>query len=119
MLQWSDLEVWKEAHNLVLEVYRQVDTFPVSERFRLRDQLCRCASSVPANIVEGHSRHSGREYINFLYIARGSAEETRYHLLLARDLNYLSPDRFMELDTAYTGVSKMLNALISSLRKNI
>ncbi len=83
----------------------------------MRDQICRCASSVPANIVEGHARYGNREYIQFLYIARGSTEETRYHLLLARDLGYIKNDQYEELDRAYTGVSKMLNALISSLRK--
>ncbi len=117
MLEWQDMEVWKEAHRLTLEVYCAAGAFPADERFRLRDQICRCASSVAANIVEGHSRHSNREYIRFLYVARGSAEETRYHLLLARDLRYLEDGQYTELDKAYTGVSKMLNALISSLRK--
>ena len=117
MLEWQDMEVWKEAHRLVLEVYRLAQTFPDEERFRLRDQICRCASSVAANIVEGHTRHSNREYIQFLYVARGSAEETRYHLLLAKDLGYIENEQYTGLDGAYTRVSKMLNALISSLRK--
>ncbi|MBT9147739.1 MAG: hypothetical protein DDT32_01504 [Syntrophomonadaceae bacterium] len=117
MLEWQNLEVWKEAHRLVLEVYRLARMFPDEERFRLRDQICRCASSVAANIVEGHARHGTREYIQFLYIARGSTEETRYHLLLARDLGYINNSPYEELDGAYTQVSKMLNALISSLRK--
>ena len=118
MLEWQNLEVWKESHRLVLEMYQLTRMFPDEERFRLKDQLCRCASSVPANIVEGHARYGNREYIQFLYIARGSTEETRYHLLLAKDLGYIKNDKYEELDRAYTGVSKMLNALISSLRKN-
>ena len=117
MLEWQNLEVWKEAHRLVLEVHRLARMFPDEERFRLRDQICRCASSVAANIVEGHARHGNREYIQFLYITRGSTEETRYHLLLARDLGYINNSQYEELDGAYTHVSKMLNALISSLRK--
>lgn len=117
MLRWQNLEVWKEAHKLVLEVYRVAQMFPDEERFRLRDQICRCASSVAANIVEGHARHGNREYIQFLYVARGSAEEVRYHLLLARDLGYLQDRKYLEMDEAYTRVSKMLNALITSLRR--
>jgi len=117
MLEWQNLDVWKEAHRLVLKIYPLAYMFPDEERFRMRDQICRCASSVPANIVEGHARYGNREYIQFLYIARGSTEETRYHLLLARDLGYIKNDQYEELDRAYTGVSKMLNALISSLRK--
>ena len=116
MLEWQNLEVWKEAHRLTLEVYWLAREFPAEERFRLSDQVCRSAASVPANIVEGHARHSRREYIQFLYMARGSAEETRYHLLLAKDLGYLKDGQFQELDEAYARVSKMLNALISSLR---
>lgn len=117
MLGWQNLEVWKEAHRLVLEVYRVTRMFPDEERFRLRDQICRCASSVAANIVEGHARHGNREYIQFLYVARGSAEEVRYHLLLARDLGYLQDRKYLEMDEAYTRVSKMLNALITSLKR--
>ena len=117
MLGWQNLEVWKEAHRLVLEVYRVTRMFPDEERFRLRDQICRCASSVAANIVEGHARHGNREYIQFLYVARGSTEEVRYHLLLARDLGYLQDRKYLEMDEAYTRVSKMPNALITSLRR--
>ena len=73
MLEWQHLEVWKEAHRLTLEVFRLAREFPAEERFRLSDQVCRSAASVPANIVEGHARHSRREYIQFLYMARGSA----------------------------------------------
>jgi four helix bundle protein len=117
MLGWQNLEVRKEAHRLVLEVYRVTGRFPDEERFRLRDQICRCASSVAANIVEGHARHGNREYIQFLYVARGSAEEIRYHLLLAGDSGYLQDGKYIEMDEAYTRVSKMLNALITSLRR--
>lgn len=116
MLEWQNLEVWKEAHRLTLEVYHLAQELPDKERFRLSDQMCRSASSVAANIVEGHARHSRREYIQFLYVARGSAEELRYHLLLAKDLGYLEGGRYNKLDKAYIQVSKMLNALISALR---
>lgn len=102
MLEWQDLEVWKEAHRLTLEINRLAQGLAAEERFRLSDQMCRSASSVAANIVEGHARHSTREYIQFLYIARGSVEETRYHLLLAKDLGHLKDGHFRELDEAYT-----------------
>lgn len=80
------------------------------------DQLCRAAASVPANIVEGQSRQTTREYIQFLYNARGSLEETRYHLLLAKDLGFLKEDDYNALETEYKIVSKMLNRLIQSLK---
>lgn len=117
MLEWKDLDVWKQAHELVLKVHRMTQAFPAQERFRLVNQMCRCAVSVPANIVEGHAHHTTQEYIHFLYMARGSAEEMRYHLLLIRDLGYLKDEDYRSLEQGYTQVSKMLNALISSLKK--
>lgn len=116
---WTDLEVWQKAHALVLRVYALATAFPQEERFRLADQLCRSAISVAANIVEGHARQTTKEYLQFLYHARGSTEETRYHLLLARDLGYLTPEQYVDLEAGYEQVSKMLNALIQSLKGKV
>ena len=115
MESWKELEVWRKAHGLVLEIYKLTATFPNDERFRLTDQLCRAAASVAANIVEGQSRQTTKEYIHFLYNARGSLEETRYHLLLAKDLELLDSDVYASLEKEYETVSKMLNGLIQSL----
>ena len=117
MESWKELKVWQKAHSLVMEIYKLTAEFPNDERFRLTDQLCRAAASVPANIVEGQSRQTTKEYIQFLYNARGSLEETRYHLLLAKDLELLDSDRYDRLETDYKAVSKMLNGLIQSLRR--
>jgi len=117
MESWKELEVWRKAHGLVLEIYKLTATFPNDERFRLTDQLCRAAASVAANIVEGQSRQTTKEYIHFLYNARGSLEETRYHLLLAKDLELLDSDVYASLEKEYETVSKMLNGLIQSLRR--
>ena len=114
---WKELDVWKKVHELVLEVHRVVAEFPREERYRLVDQLCRAAASVPANIVEGQSRQTTREYIHFLYTARGSLEETRYHLLLARDLRLLDLQAYTTLEAEYESASKMLNRLIQSLKR--
>ena len=77
-MQWKDLEVWKKAHNLVLEVYKLTAKFPQNEKYGLIDQIRRAAYSVPTNIVEGQSRNTTKEYLYFLYNARGSVEEIRY-----------------------------------------
>ena len=116
MKAWKDLEVWRKAHGPVLKLYEIVADFPPEERFRLVDQLCRAAASVPANIVEGQSRQTTKEYVQFLYNARGSLEETRYHLFLAKDLGFLREDDYSALETEYEIVSKMLNRLIHSLK---
>ena len=113
---WHDLLVWQKAHAATLEVYRLTKTFPADERYRLTDQLCRAASSVPTNIAEGKGRGSLAEFCQFLIIARGSIEETRYLLLLAKDLGLLAPEIYAELEAKYTEVSKMTNALLRSLK---
>jgi four helix bundle protein len=86
-VHWSELEVWKQAHALTLEIYKVTSSFPKSEMYGVVDQLRRASSSVAANIVEGQSRNTTKDYVNFLYNSRGSLEETRYFLLLSRDLN--------------------------------
>ena len=117
MESWKELKVWQKAHGLVLEIYKLTAKFPNDECFRLTDQLCRAAVSVAANIVEGQSRQTTKEYVHFLHNARGSLEETRYHLLLARDLKLLDPDRHAAVETDCETVSKMLNGLIQSLKR--
>ena len=112
---WKSLIVWQKAHESVLLVYRAAKAFPADERFRLTDQLCRAAASVPTNIAEGKGRDSAAEFRQFLIIARGSTEETRYLLLLAKDLGFLPPAEHADLESRYTEVSKMLNALLRSL----
>ncbi|MBS0662654.1 MAG: four helix bundle protein [Verrucomicrobia bacterium] len=116
MVSWRDLVVWQKAHAAVLEVYRATRTFPADERFRLSDQLCRAAASVPTNIAEGKGRGSRAEFRQFLLIARGSTEETRYLLLLSRDLGLVTVETYSDLEQRYTEVSKMTNALIRSLK---
>jgi four helix bundle protein len=117
MESWKELEVWQKAHGLVLKIYHLTAGFPSVERFRLTDQLCRAAASVPANIVEGQARQTTKEYVHFLYNARGSLEETRYHLLLTKDLKLLDSEVYASLEREYETVSKMLNGLIQSLKR--
>jgi four helix bundle protein len=109
---WRDLLVWQKAHAAAIEVYRLTKTFPPDERFRLTDQLCRAATSIPTNLAEGKGRGSQAEFCQFLVIARGSIEETRYLLLLARDLSFITADQHSALESAYTEISKMTNALL-------
>jgi len=115
-MHWNELEVWKNAHKLVLQVYKKTNDFPKNEMFGVISQLRRASSSVPANIVEGQSRNTTKEYLSFLFNARGSLEETRYFLLLSRDLEYLSIDDFARMECSCEKISKMLNALIKKLK---
>jgi len=112
----SNLEVWKIAHQLTLEVYKITAVFPKSEQFGLTSQIRRSVASVPTNIIEGQARQYKKEFIQFLYIAKGSLEETNYHLFLAKDLNYISEKEYSELFGLCTRVKMMLYKLIKSLK---
>jgi len=111
-MHWKDLQVWQKAHSLVLEIYKLTAQFPKSEKYGLIDQLRRAAYSVPANIVEGQSRNTTKEYLYFLYNARGSDEEVRYFLLLSMNLGYINNGIYQKFESEYEDVSKMLHGLI-------
>lgn len=114
---FRELEVWQKAHRLVLEIYRLTDTFPDRERFGIVSQIRRSAASVPANIAEGFGRRTTKELLQFLVTANGSLEETRYFLILSKDLGYLLEVKFDELDKICTSVAQMIAAMGRSLKE--
>ena len=116
MKDFKDLKVWEKAHVLTLHVYEETRSFPKEERYGLTSQLRRAAASVAANIVEGCGRRSDGEFTRFLQIARGSASEVEYHLLLARDLHLLNEANFRKLDSMVVEVQRMLTGLVQSVR---
>lgn len=111
-----ELEVWKLSHQLTLKVYEVSKQFPSYENFGLTSQVRRSAASVPTNIVEGRSRQYKKEFIQFLYVAKGSLEETNYHLSLAKDLKYINNKVYLELAAICKRIKMMLYKLIKSLR---
>jgi four helix bundle protein len=113
----SKLEVWRLAHQFTLEVYRVSEKFPSSEMYGLTSQLKRSASSVPTNIIEGQARQYKKEFVQFLYIAKGSLEESNYQLLLAKDLGYISIKEYEKLEDICTRIKMMLYKLIKSIKK--
>ncbi|MDE3057272.1 MAG: four helix bundle protein [Bacteroidota bacterium] len=94
----KEILVWEKAHAMTLSIYRVTQSFPKSEMYGLTGQLRRAARSVPANIAEGCGRHTEAEFAHFLQIAAGSASEVEYHLLLARDLDYITSENYNKLD---------------------
>ena len=116
MRNFRDIKVWEKAHRLTLAVYQATADFPAAERFGLTSQARRAAASVPANIAEGCGRDGEAELARFFQIALGSANELEYHLLLARDLRFMSKEQFESLATDVNEVKRMLYAFIRSLR---
>jgi four helix bundle protein len=98
MRDFRDLKVWQKSHVLVLEIYRATQAFPREEIYGLRGQIRRAASSIPAHIAEGCGRGGQVELARCCTIAGGSASELQYHLLLARDLQYLAASDHEQLE---------------------
>ena len=109
------LDVFNLADRAVIEVYPATSGFPDEERYGLVKQIRRAAVSAPCNIVEGSARRGEAEYLNFLNIALGSANETRYLLDLSTRLGMLSADSNKPLASLYTELIAKLQALINSL----
>jgi four helix bundle protein len=109
---FQDLLVWRKAHELVLTIYALTTTFPKSETYGLSLQLRRSAVSVPANIAEGFRRRSRTEKARFLNIAESSLEETRYFLILARDLGYGDTASIL---ASLEEASRLLNAYTAAI----
>lgn len=81
---FKKIKAWQYADDLAVLVYSKTKSFPREELYGITSQLRRAAVSVPTNIAEGASREHKKEYVHFLYIARGSIAETEYLLHLAK-----------------------------------
>jgi four helix bundle protein len=114
---FKELKVWQKAYTLSFAVYEAARAFPREEIYGLTSQLRRSAVSVGANIAEGCGRRSDGELVRFLQIARGSASEMEHHLLLARDLKFLSAGAHQDLEKRLQEVQRMLAALVSSIQE--
>ena len=111
----EDLTVFKNAHELTLEIYRVTKNFPQDEKWGLTNQIRRAAASICSNLIEGSHRNNRLEYRQFAGIANGSAGEVKYQLQLARDLGYIDIDRYAGLKEKSDDICKMLRGLIKSL----
>ena len=89
-MNYTKLEVWIETRKLTNLVYDISKEFPKEELYGLTSQIRRASLSIPTNISEGCGRNSDKEFNQFLNIALGSASETEYLLILAKDLQYFN-----------------------------
>ncbi len=113
---FHDLRVWREAHNLVIAIYKITRSFPKEELFGLTNQIRRAAVSITSNISEGFGRETAKDRIHFYIISLGSLNETQNQLLIAKDVGYLDHKSWNELEEQTIIVSKMLNGLIKTSR---
>lgn len=118
MQSFLKLEVWKKAHQFVLDVYDVSKNFPKDELFALTKQLRKAAVSIPANIAEGCGKRTRKDLSNFLNISLGSAHECEYYILLSKDLAYLDFNKYMKLNNEINRIKAMLINFINRLAEN-
>lgn len=112
---FKDLRVWQEAMKFVVGIYRATSNFPKHEVYGLSQQLQRAAVSIPSNIAEGKGHRSDREFRSFLLHSRGSLLEVQTQLMIALELQYISPEEGTQLLASSDAIGRCLNSLINSL----
>jgi four helix bundle protein len=113
------LDAWKQSMELVVDVYRITDKFPVQERYGLIDQIRRAVISIPSNTAEGAARQAKKEFANYLHMAQGSLSEMDTQMELARQLGYRDEANHRILDERMERIDKMMTGLIHHLTRKM
>ncbi len=116
--RFEDLEVWIEAKNFSVSIYKLSDISSFKNDFSLRDQIRRASVSIVSNIAEGFERNGNKEFRQFLSYAKGSAGEVRAQLYILKELNYISNENFNELYLQIENISKMLSGFMNYLKQS-
>jgi four helix bundle protein len=118
--QFEDIEAWQEARKLVKMTYDAINKSDVFIKdFRLVNQIQSKAVSAMANIAEGFSRKSNKEFIQYLFISKSSSSEVQSHLYVALDQKYISKEAFEKIYKQAEKVSKMDSGFIKYLRSQL
>lgn len=117
MSNYKELVVWQKAILLVTDIYKLTKTFPNEENYGLVSQMQRAAVSIPSNIAEGNDRNSKKEFVHFLYIARGSLAELETQIIIAERLEYINQNQSTEILNNCHEIGKMINGLLIKLVK--
>jgi len=113
---FEEIKAWKVSYNLTLKIYNITKDGLLAKDYGLKDQIQRSSVSIPSNISEGFERDSKKEFIRFLYIAKGSAGELRTQIYLAKDLGYINENLCVDLIDDVKHISAMIYNLIKYLK---
>ena len=116
--KFENMDVWQHARSMAKSIYSISGEGKLSRDYGLRDQIQRAAVSVMSNIAEGFERGSNKEFIQFLFIAKGSAGEIRSQLYVAFDLGYIPENMFKKLNTEVLVISQQLSGFIKYLKES-
>lgn len=114
---FEKLDVWQDARELVVTIYKLCQSLPANERFGLSSQMQRASVSIVSNIAEGVSRNSTKEKCRFLEVAYGSAIEVYCQLIVIKDLCYISEEEYGIVSAKIQRITNKVNALSKSIQK--
>ncbi len=118
MKNYRKLIVWEKSHQLTLEIYKELRSFPKEELFGLCSQMKKSSASIPTNIAEGCGRRSDKDLCRFLSISFASANELEYQVILSADLCFINAEKRTVLLEKIEEIKKMLSGLISTVQFN-
>ncbi len=119
MHNFRELKIWQDAMKITKLTYKLTKLFPSSEMYGLTSQMNRAAVSIPSNIAEGAGRNNNKEFTQFLNISIGSCFELETQVILAFEFAYIEKEDLEKFVLDINKLEKMINSLISTLRKNI
>ncbi|MFW6162904.1 MAG: four helix bundle protein [Planctomycetota bacterium] len=112
---FRDLRVYQDLRRLHLELHDESLRFPRFELYELGSQIRRASNSAAAQLAEGYGSRHTNIYIERISRSQGELQETRHHIDMAHEKQYLSQPRFRELDDRYHACARMLERLHQSL----
>jgi four helix bundle protein len=115
MKNYKELHIWQKGIEIIKQVYLLTKQFPDTEKFGITSQITRAAVSIPANIAEGSSRNSDKDYARFLQLALGSAFEVQTYLVIAKELNWVKSEDINAVEALIEEEIKMIHRFINTL----
>ena len=119
VIYYTDLDVWQKSMDLAVDVYKTVKKLPKEELYALSDQMRRAVVSIPSNIAEGQQRNSTKDFIRFLYMAKGSVSELETQIILCERLDFFEKTDTENLLSKCAEIGRMLNGLIYRLNEKL
>lgn len=116
--RFEDFKIWQLAREICQNVFEIITKTPLSNDYKLRDQINGSSGSIMDNIAEGFERNGKNEFKQFLAIAKGSCGETRSQLYRAFDRKYVNREQLVEIIEKTISLTKMLGAFIKYLNNS-
>ncbi len=115
---FEDLNIWKEAVRLAVEIYRISDLIPLKHDYKSRDQIIAAAVSISNNIAEGFEYNNNKVFVRFLYYSKGSAGEVRSQLAVLVQSGRVNKEEYLKLRKELIILSKKIKAFINYLKNH-